>query len=154
MFRHIRRKDRALDRDDAMELLSRAEWGVLSTSGSDGWPYGVPVNHVVVDGSLYLHCARRGHKLDNITANDRVSYCVVTTAEVLGAQLSTRFECAIVFGRAAMVDDLVDKRRALNAMVERLAPQRAGEDVESIAGFEHTTVIRIVPEHVTGKANR
>ena len=47
MFREVRRKDRALSREEAFEILALGEWGVLSTCDAEGWPYGVPINHVV-----------------------------------------------------------------------------------------------------------
>ena len=65
-FREMRRADRALGEDEAREILARAEHGVLATMGADGWPYAVPVNHVLVGDTLYIHCATEGHKLDNI----------------------------------------------------------------------------------------
>ena len=40
----VRRQDRLLDESSAMDLLRRAEWGVLSMRDADGAPYGVPVN--------------------------------------------------------------------------------------------------------------
>jgi len=40
----MRRKDRALSEEEAQALLDRTEYGVLSTVGGDGRPYGVPLN--------------------------------------------------------------------------------------------------------------
>ena len=40
----IRRKDRAVDENAALEILKSGSFGVLSTIGADGYPYGVPVN--------------------------------------------------------------------------------------------------------------
>ena len=93
-FRDIRRKDRALTEDQARDILARAEHGVLATLGADGWPYGIPVNHVLSGNVLYIHCAAEGHKLANIAHEERVSFCVVTGAQVLPATLSTLYESA------------------------------------------------------------
>ena len=101
----VRRCERELTSAEAWALLAQAEFGVLATVGWDGWPYAVPVNHVLVDGALFLHSATEGHKLDNLAGDARVSYCVVTQAEVLPAELSTRYQSAIVFGRAVQVHD-------------------------------------------------
>ena len=76
-FREIRRRDRALTEIEARAILARADHGVLSTLGADGWPYGVPVNHVLCADVLYIHCARKGHKLENIAHEGRVSFCAV-----------------------------------------------------------------------------
>ncbi len=155
MFREVRRRDRSVDEAEALDILQRAEWGVLSTLGEDGWPYGVAVNHVVVDGVVYLHSARRGHKLDNLAHEARVSFCAVTDAQLLPAELSTRFASTVVFGRAAVVQDEEEKRLALTALLDRFAadyPEKGAEALATAAG--RTAVIRIVPEHVTGKMRR
>ena len=109
--RDIRRRDRALTEDQAREILARAEHGVLATVGADGWPYAVPVNHVLCGDVLYFHCALEGHKLENIAHEERVSFCAVAGARVLPAELSTLYESAVAFGRAAVVTDPDEKRR-------------------------------------------
>lgn len=64
MFYEMRRKDRLLTEKEAKEILSEGEYGVLSTIGEDGYPYGVPVNYVYLNDSIYFHCAADvGHKL-------------------------------------------------------------------------------------------
>ena len=87
--------------------------------GADGWPYGVPVNHVLCGDLLYLHCATEGHKLENIAVDERVSYCAVAGATVLPETLTTLYESAVVFGRAAVVTDPVEKRNALESLAVR-----------------------------------
>jgi len=155
MFREIRRRDRALPEAEAREILGKAEWGVLSTLGEDGWPYGVPVHHVVVKDRIYIHCAREGHKLENLSFEARVSYCVVTNSELRPAELSTDFESAILFGRAEVVTDEVERRLALEALLARFAPRHPEEGAESMRRhFAHTAVLRVTPERITGKARR
>ena len=149
----IRRRDRALEGPEALAILGKAEWGVLATVGADGWPYAVPMNHALVEGALLLHSAREGHKLENLQAEARVSYCVVTQAETLPLELATRYESAIVFGRARVVTEDSEKRAALHALGLRFAPQHPGvvaAEIEKDAF--RTTVLRIAIERVTGKA--
>ena len=119
MFREVRRRDRGLGEEEAREILARAEHGVLATVGKDGWPYAVPLNHVLAGDVLYLHCALEGHKLENLAHEERVSYCAVATAEVIPAELSTLYESAVVFGRATLVTDAEEKHRALKLLIER-----------------------------------
>jgi uncharacterized protein len=154
-FREIRRNDRALNVDEAREILARAAHGVLATVGADGWPYAVPVNHVLSGDVLYLHCAIEGHKLENIAHEERVSFCAVTEARVLPEKLSTAYESAIVFGRAAVVEDAVEKRLAMELLVKRFCgelPPKAEEAITS-AGAK-TVLVRIHLERITGKAHR
>ncbi len=155
MFHPMRRHDREITVPEAWEILRRAEWGVLSTLGEDGWPYGVPVNHVVVEGRIYVHCAQAGHKLENLAFESKVSYCAVASSKVQPAELSTDFESAVVFGRAELVTEDAEKRQALEALLARFAPQYPAEGAKAMRKeYGRTAVIRIAPDHVTGKARR
>ena len=151
----MRRRDRELTEAEAMTLLAEAEWGVLATVDAEGWPYAVPVNHAVVEGSLILHCATRGHKLDNLVFNPKVSYCAVTEAETLPLELATRYASAIVFGHAEVIADEAEKREALRALGLRFAAEHAEMvDREIAKDLFRTTVVRLHIERVTGKARR
>jgi len=154
-FREIRRSDRALTEDQAREILARAEHGVLATLGADGWPYAIPVNHVVSADAIYIHCAMEGHKLENIAHEERVSFCAVADARVLPAKLSTLYESAVVFGRAAVVTDPAEKRRALELLAVRFCGALTPEAEETIAtSGSRTAVVRIRVERIAGKAHR
>ncbi|MGB7760067.1 MAG: pyridoxamine 5'-phosphate oxidase family protein [Bryobacteraceae bacterium] len=154
-FRDIRRTDRALPEDQARQILARAEHGVLATLGADGWPYGVPVNHVLSGDVLYLHCAAEGHKLENIAHEERVSFCAVAGATVLPARLSTLYESAVVFGRAAVVMDPAEKLRALELLAVRFCGGMTPEAERTIANSaSQAAVVRIRVERITGKAHR
>lgn len=155
MVHAMRRRDRALSEAEAWEILARAEWGVLSTLGEDGWPYGVPVNHVVLEGRIYVHCAQAGHKLENLAFESKVSYCAVASSEIRPAELSTNFESAILFGRAVVVTEEAEKRQALEALLSRFAPHHPAEGAEAMRkDFARTAVLCIRPERLTGKARR
>jgi uncharacterized protein len=153
--RDIRRSDRALSGDQAREILARADHGVLATLGSDGWPYAVPLNHVLSGDVLYIHCAVEGHKLENIANEERVSFCAVADARVLPAKLTTLYESAIAFGRASLVTDPTEKRLALELLAVRFCGALPPEAAEAIAtSASRTAVVRIRLERITGKAHR
>lgn len=154
-FREMRRRDRALTEQDAREILAQADHGVLSTLGADGWPYGVPVNHVLCGDVLYIHCAREGHKLENIAHEDRVSFCAVASSTVLPDTLSTLYESTIVFGRAALVTDPAERRQAFDRLVIRFCGGLTPEAERTIAtSGPQTAVVRVRIERITGKAHR
>jgi nitroimidazol reductase NimA-like FMN-containing flavoprotein (pyridoxamine 5'-phosphate oxidase superfamily) len=153
-FRDIRRSDRALTEDQAREILQRAEYGVLATVGADGWPYAVPVNHVLSGDVLYIHCALEGHKLENIAHEERVSFAAVGNVKVLPAKLSTLYESAIVFGRAALVTDPAERRRALELLAIRFCGAMSPEAEQTIAtSGPRTAVVRVRLERIAGKAH-
>ncbi len=74
MFSEMRRKDRELKNDEAIEILKNNTYGVLSTISENGYPYGAPISYIFFNNSIYFHSAIKGHKLDNISNNNRVSF--------------------------------------------------------------------------------
>jgi hypothetical protein len=113
------------------------------------------VNHVLCGDALYFHCALDGHKLENISHEERVSFCAVAGATALPATLSTLYESAVAFGRAAVVTDAAEKRRALEALAVRFCGEISPEAERTIAAEgPRTAVVRIRIERITGKAHR
>ena len=55
MFAEMRRQDRKLTREEAETILRDGQYGILSTTGEDGYPYGVPVSYAYENGKIYFH---------------------------------------------------------------------------------------------------
>jgi len=148
----MRRKDKAMPDGDIIGLLQNGEYGFLSTVDGYGQPYGVPLNYVLMNNFIYFHCALEGHKLDNLAANPKVSFCVVGRTNVLPAEFSTEFESVIVFGGASVIDG-EERYQALTGLVEKYAPEFVSEGSAYIEKFDSQThVVRIEVERMTGKA--
>lgn len=153
-MKEMRRKDRKLARKETITILKNGEYGVLSSINEDGSPYGVPLNYVYADHSIYFHCAPEGQKLDNIRHRDQVSFCVVGNTGILPAQFTTNYESAVIFGRASEVND-EEKTRALMEMIYKYSP----DDIEKGKAYikkaaKATRVIKINIEHLSGKSRR
>ena len=155
MIHDMRRIDRALSETEAREIMVRADHGFLATVGADGWPYAVPVNHVLAGDLLYFHCALSGHKLENLASEERVAYSAIASSEISAKEVTTRYESAIIFGRASVVADPVEKRQALELLGLRFCAGFEAEVQEEIRkDGPKTEVVRIRIERITGKANR
>ena len=78
MFRTMRRFKQQISKEECIRILQEEKRGILSMHGEDGYAYGIPMNHWYnpEDGKLYFHGAKTGHKIDAITKDNRVSYCV------------------------------------------------------------------------------
>lgn len=154
MHHELRRTERGITETEARELLERGEYGILSTCGPDGRPYGIPLSYCVMNDAIYFHCAVEGHKLENIAAESRVSFCVVGNTEVLPDQFATRYESAIISGRAAEVFD-EEKLRALEGLLEKYSAEYRLQGLNYIeAQGLQTRVFRIDIEAICGKARR
>jgi uncharacterized protein len=154
MFRSIRRKDRELSLEVATRLLAEGEYGFLATVGTDGQAYGLPLNYVYKNNCLYFHSALEGHKLENIKANNKVSFCVVGRTKVLPDKFSTEYESAIAFGTASVVQGK-ERYDALLSILEKYSPDFLEEGKRAIAKYDDkTTIIKVDIDHLTGKARK
>lgn len=151
MFRKMRRAKRELPKEACMEILKKGEYGVLSTIGDEGYPYGVPMNYVYHQSCIYLHCAYEGHKIDNISDHANVSFCVVTAYDTIEEKISTEYESVILFGQAKTVHEEEEKKDALMALMQRFFP--AVKDTGIDEAWQKTNVLKIDIEHITGKFN-
>lgn len=152
MLEHkMRRKDRECDEQTARMILANAESGVFSTVGEDGYPYGVPVNHVVEEDKIYFHCAFNvGHKQENLKFCNKVCFTAVESSEVDPENRLTRYRSAIVFGTAKRMTD--DRHHALELILDKFCAdcKEAGLD-EIKKAYSVTDVIEITIEKITGK---
>ncbi|NTV49421.1 MAG: pyridoxamine 5'-phosphate oxidase family protein [Geobacteraceae bacterium] len=154
MRHELRNKKRGIAESEARELLERGEYGILSTCDADGQPYGIPLSYCVIDNAIYFHCAVEGHKLENLAANNKVSFCVVGKTEVLPDQFATRFESVVVSGKAAEVFDK-EKQLGLEGLLPKYSAEFVAEGLNYIdAAREQTRVFRISIDNITGKARR
>lgn len=154
MQREMRRAEKQLTREEALRILEQGEYGVLSTVSVDGTPYGIPLNFSLVDQSIYFHCADKGHKLDNIKNNPRVSFCVVGEVRILPAEFDTRYESAVVFGAATQVFGQ-EKQMALQLLLEKYSADYYAEGLSYIQeNLGKTSVYKVFIDSISGKASR
>ena len=154
MFREIIRKDRELSNDDAMQILKNNTYGILSTISENGYPYGVPISYIFYNNSIYFHSATKGHKIDNILNNDKVSFCVVGKTQVLPDKFSSKYESVIAFGIASEVNN-IEKNICLTEMLNKYSKdyiEKGKEYIQREGGV--TKVMKINIEHISAKANR
>ena len=68
MFRDMRKQERKLTTQEAQQILSANQYGILSTVCEDGYPYGVPLSYSYLNGKIYFHgTSAGGLKDENIT---------------------------------------------------------------------------------------
>jgi len=154
----MRRKDREITREEAVEILKKAEYGILSTLNSDNTPYGIPINFILENNTIYFHIAKEGQKLDNMLANPSVTLTVVGQTEPVaeGNSYSTYFESAIAFGKVNIVDDPTEIKNALYILTKKYFPDNMDTFEASIAGnsLSRVYIIAMNIEHLSGKAKK
>lgn len=154
--RAVRRKDRQITTEECHQLLVKGEYGVMATVDAAGEPYAVPISFVVMNSKVYFHCAHKGHKIDNIAQNPRVSFVVVGQVETVYTEDYTAYyESVVISGIAHEVTDEQEKYDSLYALIEKYFPDRL-DSVEAYIrkNMPPTAVYAIEIVNITGKANK
>ena len=151
VFPNMRRKDREGSAQMIEDVLVKGEFGTLATISEIGYPYTVPLSYVYLDESIFFHCAKQGHKLNNIQHNNKVSFSIVTDVNLLPSEFVTNYKSVIAFGEASEVTG-DGKEDALRKLIEKYSADfiREGNDYIQRAQ-DNTTVIKIDIHHLTGK---
>ena len=153
MFRQMNRKKQQLSDEECIEILKNELRGVLSVNGDDGYPYGLPTNHYYCeeDGKIYFHSGKKGHKVDAILRDGRVSFCVYDSGFRREGEWALNIRSVIVFGRIEFVEDQ-DKINRISAMLARKFTndeQYIEKEIENHGAA--TLMFALVPEYMTGK---
>lgn len=153
MFRKMRRSKQELPADEALRLFEAGSSGVLALLGDGGWPYAVPLSYAYAAGKLYFHCARAGHKLDAVRSEPRASFCVVAQDLVVPEKYTTHYRSVIAFGRVRILEDGDEKRRGIELLAERFAPDDSAGHRRRVVDSEwdNFCVLEFDIEHITGK---
>ena len=133
MFRPMRRSRQQLSEEECLQILNNGKDGVLAVHGDNGYPYAVPLNYIYLNGAVYIHCAKSGHKLDAIKGNCKVSFCVVSENEILKPKYNEMY-------------------RAVKAIAEKYCPDyKEGIENEIKREWDLLCMVKINPDHITGK---
>lgn len=119
MFRKMRRFKQQISEEECIRILKEQPRGVLSMIGDDGYPYGIPLDHWYSGNKLYFHGAKVGHKMDAITAFDKVSYCVMDESFRRDGEWALNIKSVVVFGRIRVVEDEAKKREICTNLVRK-----------------------------------
>ena len=152
----MRRKDREMPLEEALAILRAGEYGVLASHSDSTGGYATPLSYILRENALYFHCARKGHKLDNLRQDPRVCFCVVgKTQPIYSENFTTLYESVLVFGAAAFVENKEEKEEILRALCQKYLPDHMDKAADAIVGsLSATQVIRVDISQVTGKAKR
>ncbi len=149
----VRRQDRLLDADEAVQLLRDGEYGVLSMQAEDGGGYGAPLSYVW-DGAehIYIHCAPEGRKLRCIDLNPSASFCIVGATRLLPSKFTTEYTSLILRCHARRNLPPEERMRALELLLDKYSPADKAMGLKYAAGsFHRAEIIRLDIIEVSGK---
>ncbi len=120
-----------------------------------GQPYIVPLCFGYDGKALYFHCSKEGRKLDILRRNNKVCFefdiaeRMVEAAQ--GCDWGIRYQSAVGFGVAHMVEDLREKQQALALLMAQYSARCFTFSPENV---QRTAIIRIQIESLTGKQSK
>lgn len=150
-FRPLRRIKQTASQEECIALLESAPRGVLAVHGENGYPYGLPVNYVYLDGRIYFHCAKEGHKLDAIRANDKVSFTILSEPVRNDGEWWYCFTSVIVFGRISEINEPEKADMVLRALGSKYFPEGYDMETDIIRNGPHALILELTIDHVSGK---
>ena len=151
MFRKMRRFKQQISEEECIRILKEQPRGVLSMIGDDGYPYGIPLDHWYSGNKLYFHGAKVGHKMDAITAYDKVSYCVMDEGYRKDGEWPLNIKSVVVFGRIRVVEDEAKKREICTNLVRKFTDDEEYLQKELTNAFPRVNCLELTIEHMTGK---
>lgn len=151
MFRPMRRIRQLQSEEVCVRILKEQPRGVLAVHGEDGYPYAFPMDYVYADGKIYFHCAREGHKIDAIRADDRVSFCVYNEGFRREGEWALNITSVVIFGRIRFIEDRDEAYKACRKLGEKYFPTREELEYEMEHAFKRVQMLELTIDHMTGK---
>jgi nitroimidazol reductase NimA-like FMN-containing flavoprotein (pyridoxamine 5'-phosphate oxidase superfamily) len=157
----LRRKDRALGKEEMEGVLNSCLVGRVATVGSDGMPYITPLNFVYDAGTqriCFHHSTEPGHLLENLAHSDRVCFEVDEPGAVFASgdyacNTGQAYRSVVCFGKMVFIEDVREKKDILALLAKKyiddLTPDRTYKH-----GWEQlavTAVLAMDIEMMTGK---
>jgi len=148
----MRKKEKEIqNRTEIEAIIQKADICRLGLS-VDNHPYIVPLNFGFDRDCLYFHAAREGQKIDMIRQNNCVCFELEADCEAVMAETpcdwTMRFRTVIGYGKASLVTDVNEKRRALDVIVQHYSAR----PVEYSSNLlERLVIIKVDIESITGK---
>ena len=152
MFRAMGRIKQQISQEECIRVLKEQPRGVLSMIGDEGYPYGIPLNHLYLDdGHIYFPCGKHGHKIDAIAKCDKVSYCVYDQGYRRDGEWALNISSVVVFGRIREVTDEDKMREICTLLTKKFTDDDEYLQRELRDSFKNVKCLELIPEHMTGK---
>ena len=127
----MRRNKQQLSEQDCIRILTSERRCVLSVNGTDGFPYGMPMNFLYENGKIFFHGAKEGYKIDWLRENKKVSFCVYDKGYYEEGKLGPQISSVIVFGHVKFVEDKEERISIVRSIGMKYEPADYVEKITS-----------------------
>lgn len=154
---HMNKKDREIvDRQELDRILRQGKYAMIAMC-RDNEPYIVTLScgYDAANNALYFHSAKKGLKIDFITANPEVCATVIEDKGYRMSECEHSYSSVVMWGRMSMVDELEEKKHAMDVLIGHLE-----DDPETVKArifksdkvYEGVGILKLEIKEMTGKA--
>jgi len=151
----MRKKDKEITDPKEIEEIIYANKVCRIGLSEDNTPYIVPMNYGYKENKIFLHSAVVGKKIDIIKKNNKVCFEITDSIEIVQAEkacdFSTKYRCVIGFGTIKIVNDLNEKKEALQIIMNQHTNKSDWKFPDEIVS--KTMILEIEIESITGKTS-
>ena len=155
---HPRRHDREIeDKNEIERVLKNGKYAIIALAKEND-PYIVTLSYGYdnKNNSLYFHCALRGQKTDYLKTNSSVCATIIEDHGYQKTKCEHSYASLIIRGELNIVEDLQEKKRGLNVLLNHLE-----EDPEPILkrniinekSYDKVIILRLKINNIIGKQN-
>ena len=154
----MQKPDREItDPSEVKGILARGKYATIALC-RDGEPYVVTLSCGFDETrrALYFHSALKGLKLEFLRANPRVCATVILDLGYRPGRCSHGYRSVVLRGRMGLVDDLDEKKHALDVLLHQLEPEAEAvrkRQLPDDAAYRDVGILRLDIEDMRGKAN-
>ncbi|MFX1560289.1 MAG: pyridoxamine 5'-phosphate oxidase family protein [Promethearchaeota archaeon] len=154
-MRGIRRNEKAIgNKDEIISIIRSAKYVTIAMSADDE-PYLVTLSHGYDSENycIYFHCAHEGKKIDILKKNNIVWGQALQDNGYADGSCDHLYATAQFRGRVSFIEDLEEKRHALEIMIHALEPDPEKVIVEQVTekSVRNVNIGRIDIEFISGK---
>lgn len=155
-----RKKRRVTDLESIKNLVEKSQVVRIALNGED-YPYVVPVNFGYEWNeeilTLYVHGANEGKKVSMIKNDPKVAVEMDGNHKLVegtrnAASYSYAYQSLIGFGKAELLDDLEERRKALHLLMQHAAKGAEFDEIPE-GMLKRTGIIKITLDSYTMKEN-
>ena len=106
---------------------------------------------IYLNGKIYFHCAKVGHKLDALASDDRVSFCVMDEGFRKNEEWALNIKSIVIFGCVKKIDSSQEKEEIVRQIGLKYYPTVEGVEEEIKKAGAHVQILELSIYHMTGK---
>lgn len=155
---HLRKKEKEItDKGEINKILKNGKYAIIGFSSNND-PYLVTLSYGydMQNERMYFHCALKGQKIDYLTKTPKVCATVIEDNGYVKGFCDHKYSSLIIRGSIRLVDELDEKKRGLDVLLNHLEENPKPIKVRNIKddkSYNSVCILCLDISDITGKHN-